>query len=187
MLNPNQSQNTIPKKPEYLWYAVYTRPNAEKKIYTYLQNNNIKSYLPLKKTLRQWSDRRKWIEEPLFRCYIFVNVSNREFFKVLEIPGTVKYVSFGEKPQVIPEDQIDYIKILVKQEEREIFISQDNIEKGKKVEVVYGPFKGMKGEVVKIQGNYRIVIRLDAIGSCLYANINKEEIRLDKNEIKKLL
>lgn len=173
--------------PQYSWYAVYTRPNAEKKIDSHLQYLNIKSYLPLKKTLKQWSDRKKWIEEPLFRCYIFVNVSNKEFFKVLEIPGTVKYVSFGNKPQVIPEDQIEDIKILVKQEEREIFLSTENIEKGKKVEVVYGPFKGMKGEIVELHGSFRIVVRIGAIGCNLYANIMKDEVKLVKEEIKKLL
>lgn len=175
------------KKPIYAWYAIYTKPNAEKKILTFLDEQNIDCYLPLKKTLRQWSDRKKWIEEPVFRCYLFVKVSHIEFFKVLEIPGAVKYVSFGGKPQTIPESQIENIKILTAQKEREIFLSRENIKKGKIVEVLCGPFKGMQGEIVKIQGNYRIVIRIDALGSNLYANIKKDEIKLIKDEIEKLV
>lgn len=166
------------KKPIYAWYAIYTKPNAEKKIITYLDEINVECYLPLKKSLRQWSDRKKWIEEPVFRCYLFVKVSHVEFFKVLEFPGVVKYVSFGGNPQSIPDNQIDNIKILVEQQEREIFLSHQNIKKGKKAEVLFGPFKGMQGEVVQIQGNSRIVLRIDALGCNLYANIMKDEIRM---------
>jgi len=165
------------KKPIYAWYAVYTKPNAEKKITTYLNEKEIENYLPLKKTLRKWSDRKKWIEEPVFRCYLFVKVSHKEFFKVLEVPGIVKYVSFGGEPQRIPENQIENIKILVGQQEREIFLSHENIKKGKKAEVLFGPFKGMQGEVVKIYGNSRIVLRIDALGCNLYANIMRDELR----------
>ena len=146
------------KKPIYAWYAIYTKANAEKKILTYLKEQNTECYLPLKKSLRKWSDRKKWIEEPVFRCYLFVKVSHKEFFKVLEIPGVVKYVSFGGSAQTIPENQIDSIKILV--------------------EVLFGPFKGMQGEIVKIQGNNRIVLRIDALGCNLYANIMRDEVRM---------
>lgn len=177
----------MPKKPIYAWYAIYTKPNAEKKILKLLEEQNIECYLPLKKSLRQWSDRKKWIEEPLFRCYLFVKVSHIEFFKVLEIPGTVKYVSFGGKPQDIPESQIENIGILIEQQEREIFLSRENIKKGKNVEVLCGPFKGMQGEIVKIYGNYRIVIRIDALGCNLYANIMKDEIKLAQDEIAKII
>lgn len=170
------------KKPIYAWYAIYTKPNAEKKILTYLEEQEIECYLPLKKSLRKWSDRKKWIEEPFFRCYIFVKVSHVEFFKVLEIPGTVKYVSFGKQPQTIPDNQIQSIKILVEQEEREIFLSHETIEKGKNAEVLFGPFKGMQGEVVQIQGNSRIVLRIDALGCNLYANIMKDEIKVVKQK-----
>lgn len=166
------------KKPIYAWYAIYTKANAEKKILTYLKEQNTECYLPLKKSLRKWSDRKKWIEEPVFRCYLFVKVSHKEFFKVLEIPGVVKYVSFGGSAQTIPENQIDSIKILVEQQEREIFLSHENIQKGKKAEVLFGPFKGMQGEIVKIQGNNRIVLRIDALGCNLYANIMRDEVRM---------
>lgn len=60
--------------------------------------------------LRQWSDRKKWIEVPFFRNYIFIKVSRKEFFNVLSIPGVVNYISFGGNPQKIPADQIKNIK-----------------------------------------------------------------------------
>ncbi|MBN1985399.1 MAG: UpxY family transcription antiterminator [Prolixibacteraceae bacterium] len=170
------------KKPEYAWYALYTKVNNEKKIFKNLQEENIESYLPIRKSLRQWSDRKKWIEEPLFRCYLFVRVSYKEFFNVLSIPGVVCYVSFGGRPQSIPDDQIMNIKTLVKQEEIDLTVSKERLKKGNKAEVLVGPLKGLKGEIVEISGQYRILIRIETMGFCLHANISKEEVKIIESE-----
>ncbi len=166
------------KKPNYAWYAVYTRPNREKKIIEELQEDKIECYLPVTRTLKQWSDRKKWIEEPLFRSYIFVRVSYLEFFNVLNAQGVVCYVNFGGKPQTIPDHQIDGIKTFVKQEEQEIVLTRERIAKGSQAIVQYGPLKGVQGEVVQICGQSRIVIRIGTLGYSLHTNISVDEIKL---------
>jgi len=168
--------------PKYQWYAIYTKANNEKKICENLREKNIECYLPLKKTLRQWSDRKKWIEEPLFRCYIFIKVSHIEFFNVLSNPGVIYYVSFGGKPQTIPENQIDNIKKMVAQEEKEIIVNYENIKKGTDCEVLVGPLKGLQGEIVRVCGQYRLLIRLVSMGISLHVNISKEEVKLIKKK-----
>jgi transcriptional antiterminator RfaH len=116
------------------------------------------------------------VEEPFFRNYLFVRVSQFEYFKVLNFPGVVSYVSFGGQPQVIPLTQMNDIKKLIEQQEREVILSRENIENGQNAEILAGPFKGMSGEVVKICGNYRIVIRVEALGCSIYANIARDEM-----------
>ena len=165
-------------KPTYAWYAIYTKPNQEKKIFLNLIEANIECYLPLSKSLKQWSDRKKWVEEPLFRCYIFVRVSYIEFFNVLSSSGVVRYVSFGGKPQTIPDYQIENIRTFVKQVEKDVVLTRKYIAKGAKAEVLYGPLKGIKGEVVQICGQSRILIRVESMGCCLYTNISRDEIKL---------
>jgi transcriptional antiterminator RfaH len=162
----------------YSWYAIYTKTNGEKKILQNLRQEKIECYLPLTKTLRLWSDRKKWIEVPFFRNYLFVYVSNVEFFRVLNLPGVVSYVSFGGQAQTIPPQQIENIKRLIEQQEREIILSRENIEKGQFAEVLAGPFKGIQGEVVKICGQCRIVVRIEALGCSIYANISRDEITI---------
>jgi len=182
MLNISKIQNMNKIKPVYKWYVIYTRANVEKRIFENLKKENIECYLPLKRFLRQWSDRKKWIEEPLFRCYIFVKVSNIEFYKVLDMSGVVSYITFEGHAQTIPDFQMENIKKLVEQQEREVILSHRNLGKGHNVEVIIGPFKGMQGEVMKIYGNYRIVIRIEALGCAVYANISRDEIRLLRSE-----
>ena len=161
----------------YNWYALYAKPNSEKSILKKLVANNIECYLPLKKTLRQWTDRKKWIEEPLFRCYLFVRCSNIEYFEVLKIKGAKHFVGNGNQPQPIPEKQMENIKALIEQAEREVEVSYENIKKGTKAEVLIGPLKGIKGEIVRLKGRSRLVIRLISMGVCLHVDIAKDEIK----------
>lgn len=168
---------TLGQNP-YQWYAVYTRANSERKLFENLQEKNIECYLPMKKVLKTWSDRKKWVEEPLFRSYIFVKVSNREFFNVLSFPGAVCYVSFGGRAQSIPSGQIETIKTFLAQSEHEIIVSHERIQKGVSVEVLFGSFKGIIGEVVNILGQSRLLIRIDSLNCSMYANISKEEIKV---------
>lgn len=169
-------------KPNYHWYAIYTKPNREKIIVKNLKEKNIECYLPLKKTLRKWSDRKKWIEKPLFSCYIFVRVSYIEYFNVLHEPGVVYFVSFCGQPQALPDHQIESIKTLVKYKEEEIKINYNNIKKGSAAEVLVGPLKGLKGEVVRLCGQYRLQIRILSMGCSIHVNISKDEIKLLKTK-----
>lgn len=170
------------EKANYKWYAIYTRANGERKLLSNLLEKNIECYLPLKKSLKCWSDRKKWVEEPLFRCYIFVKVSHKEFFTVLNTSGVVCYVSFGGKAQPIPETQINNIKTFLSQCDHEVTLTFERIQKGVTVEVLHGSLKGVKGEVVNICGQSRLVMRIDSMNCSLYANISKDEVRiLDEN------
>lgn len=176
----------ILEKDNYRWYAIYTRANGEKKLFENLQEKNIECYLPLRKVLKYWSDRKKWVEEPLFKGYIFVKVSYIEFFKALNTPGAVCYVSFGGRAQSIPEVQINNVRAFLSQSEHEVTLSYERIQKGVSVEVQHGTLKGIKGEVINILGQSRLVIRIDSMNCSLQVNISREEVRiLDEISINK--
>ncbi len=166
------------EKANCQWYAIYTRANGEKKLLANLEERKIECYLPLKKTLKIWSDRKKWIEEPLFRCYIFVKVSYKDYFTALNTQGAVCYISFGGKAQPIPEAQISSIKTFLAQSDHEVTLTYERIQKGVTVEVLYGSLKGVKGEVINICRQSRLVMRIDSMNCSLYANISKEEVKI---------
>lgn len=167
----------ILEKDNYQWYAIYTRANGEKKLFENLQDKNIECYLPMRKVLKYWSDRKKWVEEPLFKCYLFVKVSYREFFKAINTAGAVCYVSFGGRAQSIPEVQINNVRAFLAQSELEVTLSYERIQKGVSVEVQHGTLKGIKGEVINILGQSRLVIRIDSMNCSLHVNISREEVK----------
>ncbi len=155
---------------EYHWYAIYTNPRAEKKTHTLLTQRGFESYLPLLKILKQWSDRKKWVEEPLFRSYIFVRVSEREYLDVLQVQGVVKYISFSGRAAIIKDDQIETIKMLLSSE-TELEISEHAFKKGEQVSIKAGPFIGLMGELIDLHNSKRFLVRFDQLGKSIVLNI----------------
>jgi transcription antitermination factor NusG len=166
----------------YNWYAVYTRPQHEKKIFIQLQRQNINAYLPLKTTIRHWSDRRKKVSLPLFSCYLFVNITLKDYYKVLNIPGIVRYVTFEGKAIAIPERQLQMIRNLLAYDEETTEISVPRTI-GTMVKIVKGPLTGISGKLIEFAGKKRVVISIEEIGKCIMVNIPLKFLMIEgKNE-----
>src|SRR5271170_1144069 len=92
------------------WFVLYTKPRWEKKVYTLLTGNNIEAYCPLNRVRRKWSDRVKWVEEPLFKSYVFVRIAAEEQIRVRMIAGVVNFVYWLGKPAVVKNKEIEVIR-----------------------------------------------------------------------------
>ena len=143
------------------WYALYTRPRHEKKVLDALTQKGITAFLPLVKRLRQWKDRRKWVEMPLFNSYVFVNIELRDRFAALQTRGVVRMVSFGGVPARIPDWQIEQLRLVI--EYPETLQPEQYLKEGDWVEVVEGPFRGIRGYLREIRGETRVAILIDGI------------------------
>lgn len=93
-----------------LWYVLYTKPKAEKKVAETLETVDIETYCPVVTQVRQWSDRKKKISVPLFKSYVFVRLKEKERYKVFDIPGVIRYLYWLGKPAVVRDVEIDTIK-----------------------------------------------------------------------------
>ncbi|MFC2079903.1 UpxY family transcription antiterminator [Bacteroidota bacterium] len=144
------------------WYAIYTRPRAEKQVNERLQEKGIHTFLPLQKKLRQWSDRKKWVEVPLFSSYIFVKIKRSSYDEVLRTDGVVKYISFEGKAATIPQDQIDNLKIIV-DSNAEIETGVQSGEKGDMVRVKAGPLEGLRGVLISDGGRKKVLVQVDRL------------------------
>ena len=155
---------------KYNWYAIYTNPRAEKRVFQSLNDINVECYLPLQKRLRQWKDRKKWVEVPLISSYVFVKVSNKEYFNVLNIQGVSRYIFFEGKAAPIPEWQINIMKLAL-DIDPEVEATAENLMLGDPVEIIAGPFMGIKGKLIEYKGKKKVVIEIDNIGQSLLINV----------------
>ena len=155
---------------ECRWYAVYTTPRAEKKVATRLNQSGVKHYLPLQKELKQWSDRRKWVEEPLLKSYVFVNIADSEYHKVLNTAGVVRFVTFGGKAASIPDYQIETLRRLLMQG-IELEVLQEHLQPGDPIEVIAGPLMGTLGELVSHRGEKRVAVKIHTLDTSVLINI----------------
>lgn len=145
------------EKPQ--WYALKTRSRVEKKLNERLNALGIETYLPLTREIKQWSDRRKEVEEPMFKGYLFVRTVSRFFMPALEQDGAVHFVKFNNQHAVIREDQIEFIRKVAENKLR-FEVTEKTFEPGDKVEVINGPLKGFSGEWIKYKGKYNIAVHI---------------------------
>ncbi len=144
------------------WYALYTRSRHEKIVTEELRKKQLESFLPLRKITRQWSDRKKIIEEPLFKGYLFVRIPLSERLRVLNTVGVVQFVcSRGVEPVTVPEKELLTIKNFI-----ESNIQMDPfpyLKEGEKVYIRSGPFKGAEGFIIRKARHCRLIISVDVL------------------------
>ena len=144
------------------WYAVYVRSRHEKKVHQLLLEKGVESSLPLIKTTRKWSDRKKKVEIPLFRGYVFIKIDvDRDKLNILKTDGVVKFIGIRNKPSKIPGEEIRWIHMIVK--ESDTAQNEKEIPSGQKVRVMAGPFKGVEGVVMRTGNQSRLVIVIESI------------------------
>lgn len=151
------------------WYAFYTFPRAEKKVSEKLVKHGIEHYLPLMKTLKQWSDRKKMVIEPVFKSYIFIKVLQDDIKKVIPIDGILKVISFGNIPQIIPDNQIEFLRLLLESPD-EIEI-KSNLQSGDQVRVIQGPLSGAEGFLSETSSK-NFIINIDIVGHSIAIGVN---------------
>ena len=156
--------------PPAQWFALYTRPRWEKKVDRLLREKGIETYLPLVRTLKQWSDRKKKVEEPLFRSYIFVHISPKEHDAAVKTSGVVRYVSFRGRAVPVPEREIEAVKAYIGEGDDRIPRGEE-MQVGDAVEVKRGVMRGLRGRLVEVKGKKRVLVEIESIRERLILNL----------------
>ncbi|HTI60965.1 UpxY family transcription antiterminator [Mucilaginibacter sp.] len=162
--------NARSKTASHKWYPVYTNPRAEKKACQALAGKGIEAYLPLRRQLKQWSDRKKWVEEPFIKSYLFVHVSEHDQAEVLMTKGIARFIYFGGKIATMPDRQVDDLKLLMASS-IELEITEENLLPGEKIVIKAGPLKGMTGEIISYRSQKLLALRLEGIGCSVIIHI----------------
>ncbi len=156
------------------WYAVYTKPRWEKKICQQLERKGLTFYCPMNKVRRKWSDRYKIIEEPLFKSYVFVCISEDEKTRVRLTDGVMNFLYWNGKPAVIKEEEIEMIRKFLN-EYKEVEARPVQFESGQKVRVKTGLMMDNEGIVIKVVNNRAYVV-LESLGYELTAQFEKSNL-----------
>lgn len=159
------------------WYVLYTRPNAEKRTSLDLQKIGFESYVPLQKELRHWKDRKRWVETPLFKSYVFIKSNNKERERTFKVNGILNFVRVGSKLATLSEEEIERIKKLCSYEGK-ITIEFENLEVGKKAEILEGVLKGLTGLLTEVNDNRKVRITIKGLNCFANVAIDFDSISL---------
>ena len=161
---------------ENRWYAVYTRSRWEKKVAAAFTTAGIENYCPLNKVARQWSDRKKIIEEPLFTCYVFVRINAKQHTAVREVDGVLNLVYWLGKPAVIRDDEIQLIKDFLNKH-RNVQIIHHRIRPNDMIKINSGAFSNFTAQVLSVS-NSTVKVLLPSLGCAMTANITYDRIEI---------
>ncbi len=156
------------------WHAVYTKPRWEKKVAALLEAKGIEYYCPLNKVIKQWSDRKKTVQEPLFKSYVFVQVEEEKKWDLLNVAGIINYVTWLGKPAKIKESEIEIIRKFLKEFES-VEVEDGSLEVNSMVKVKQGVLMNYEGILLHVHGN-RASVKIDSMGVQLITNIDKKNL-----------
>jgi transcription antitermination factor NusG len=154
---------------KYEWNVVYTHPQCERKAFEALTKKSINAYLPCYTVSRQWSDRKKKINVPMFPNYLFVYVSKLERHHVLNVDGITRFISFDGTPASISDDEIRTIKLMIDGDMNPAPESYFVI--GDHVRVIGGPLAGMEGMLIEKKGTRRLFIRFHSVSQAISVDV----------------
>jgi transcriptional antiterminator RfaH len=156
------------------WYAIYSRHHHEQKVTNQLSKMGLDNYLPMTMSLRYWKDRKKWLEMPVFPCYLFVKCElENVLYYINRMPGVVSIVG-SPQPEVIPEYQIAGIQ-------RVLSFDPDcenvpGMIAGDDILIVRGPLKGVRGTLLEKRGMNLLVVRIELINQGLSTIVNIKDV-----------
>lgn len=146
------------------WYVVYTKPKWEKRVAEQLNRLGINCYCPLLKKTKQYSDRKKKVEIPLFNHYVFVQLADKDRNQVFLSPGVVRYLFWLGKHAIVKNEEIDTIKNWLSKDNEDISITQYHV--GETIKVNSGPFLNQQAIIKEVTNSHYVLI-LESLGCVL--------------------
>lgn len=157
------------------WRAMYVASRQEKKVGELLIKKGIEAYVPVIKTMRQWSDRKKLVEIPLLNGYVFAYINASEQEKTIQTKGVVNFVRSDGKIATVRDHEIEQLKQLVDLGyQMEVNGVKRNFKEGDKVKITSGALKNIEGFVLENKEGRFIEVILESIGQSIRVKLPQE-------------
>ena len=163
-----------PCSPPHHWFALQTRSRHEKVVESQLELRQVEHFLPMMKRVSQWTDRKKEVRVPLFAGYCFARFSMDDRVPVLKSQGVVRLVGSADKPEPIPDEEINALKRLISNPCN--YMCHPYLREGMLVEVINGPMQGVKGRLIRGTRNSRLVLSISLIQRSVSIEINADDV-----------
>jgi transcription antitermination factor NusG len=166
---------------EKKWFALYTRARWEKKVSEILTRRKIENYCPINKVVKQWSDRRKIVHEPLFTSYVFVRASEFDITPLRQTQGVVNLVYWLGKPAIIRDSEIETIRKFLR-DHINIKLEKSPININDRIRIISGPLMEVEGQVLSINGR-TAKVALPSLGYMMLAEVETSNVEVVQHRI----
>lgn len=159
------------------WYAIHTRAKHEKRVAAELQERGIETFIPVSREVRNWSDRSKILEVPLFPCYAFVSVAitHRVQASVLQHPSVLRWVGFQGRPSPIPEEEIFAIRAVLRSG---VAVGPHAfVNFGDRVRIRGGALDGVEGILIGNEDERKLIVSVEIVGKSVAISLRDYELQ----------
>jgi transcription antitermination factor NusG len=160
--------------PEQKWYALTVPYQHERRTEKALQSKGLETLVPLYRSRRQWSDRVKDMELPLFAGYVLCQFDLSDRLQVLDTPGVCKIVGFGGAVTALEDGEVAGIQRLVAL--KVPLAPWPYLKAGDRVKVEHGPMRGLEGTLLRTKDTMHLVISVELLQRSLAVQVDRESI-----------
>lgn len=164
----------LSEQSEGNWFAVRVRSNFERATAQSLGSRGIECFLPMYKARRQWSDRVKILDLPLFSGYIFCHLAERRFVPVLETPGVVRVVGTGAKPVPVRDDEMATLHRIAGCGQETL--PWPYLSVGQRVRLRAGALNGVEGILANADGRDRVVVNIEILQRSVAVSVERLDL-----------
>jgi transcription antitermination factor NusG len=162
------------------WYALQVRSRKESYVASHILGQGFECLLPTYKSVRQWSDRKKELEQPLFPGYLFCRFDFQYRRPLITIPGVLQILGNGRIGIPVSDDEINALRLAVTSG-----IAKQPwpyLEVGQRVRVKYGMLSGLEGILVNVKGNHRVVLSVTLLQRSVAMEVETSWLSVVKEE-----
>jgi transcription antitermination factor NusG len=157
------------------WYAIHAQSRFENIAATVLRDKGFEVFLPVYRAKRQWSDRVKQLNLPLFPGYLFCRFDAAELLPIVTTPGVLRIVGIGKNPVAVSDQEIEAVQAVV--DSGLMAMPWPDLSIGSPVLIEHGPLAGVEGIVLEVNKKYRLIVSVPLLQRAIAVEIEREWIR----------
>lgn len=165
------------------WYAIRVQSKFESLASDTLTGKGYEAFLPLSKSVRQWSDRKKTLQLPLFPGYLFCRFNPADrLLPILTTPGVMRIVGAGRIPIPVEDEEIAGLQLML----RSGIDPQPwpYLSSGSRVLIERGPLAGLEGIVIENLNRWRVVVSVELLQRSVAAEIEQSWVREIRTQVR---
>ncbi len=159
------------------WFALRVKPNHEKRVSELINYQGIEEFLPLYRARRRWGQRMQNVDVPLFPGYVFSRFTRQDWTRVVETPGVVDAVRFGNTLASVDREEIQALQLV--QQYKTALQPSPYLRPGQSIRVTAGPLAGVKGTLMEIKGLVRLVLSVTILQRSVLVEIDRNWVTYD--------
>jgi transcription antitermination factor NusG len=156
------------------WLAIQVRPRSERLIALVLKHKGYEEFLTLHRVRRQWSDRVKDVELPLFPGYVFARMSSHMSGPIVTTSGVIRIVGIGNAPVPVEDSEIEMLQSVARS--GLAVAPWSSVQVGQRVRILAGPLRGTEGLVARLKDKWRLVVAVTLLPRSVAVEIDHDWI-----------